>query len=178
MNRRIPEVENKLIILYAINQLGSVTQQQLLTFMVENEFMNYIDLSIGLSELFDAGLLCKTDHCLGMLYSLSDLGRESLDMFLQRVPHSKIHLLEEATGCWRGRFQKEKQVLSDYAKQDDGSYLVRLQLQEHGQDLFDLHMLVPNREDAQMITEQWSDRADTVYRSVYSAFFSSEENPV
>ena len=51
MQRHPSETENKLLLLHAIDRLGSATSQQLLTFVVENELMDYISLQLGLAEL-------------------------------------------------------------------------------------------------------------------------------
>ena len=59
MQRHPSETENKLLLLHAIDRLGAATSQQLLTFVVENELMDYISLQLGLAELDESGFLRK-----------------------------------------------------------------------------------------------------------------------
>ena len=168
-NRKVSDTENKLLILHAVNRLGAVTEQQLLTFMVENEFMDYIALRLGLSELMEGGLLREISHDLGLLYALTGKGHDALHMFQTRVPHSRLTMLDELADEWRVRFRREKQMLADFEKLPDGSFQVRLRLQEQGEDLLDLKLNVPTHTQAQKFADAWIAKAGYVYSAVLKA---------
>ena len=80
MQRHPSETENKLLLLHAIDRLGAATSQQLLSFVVENELMDYISLQLGLAELDESGFLRKQPHALGTLYALTGKGHDALMM--------------------------------------------------------------------------------------------------
>lgn len=168
-SRKISDTENKLLILHAVNRLGAVTEQQLLTFMVENEFMDYIALRLGLSELMEAGLLREVSHDLGQLYALTGKGHDALHMFRARIPHSRLMMLDQIADEWHVRFRREKQMLADFEKLPDGNFQVRLRLQERGSDLLDLKLNVPTHAQAQGFADAWIDRAGEVYSAVLKA---------
>ena len=79
--KTVSQGEQKLLILLALQQLGGVTQLQLLRFMVEEDFMNYFVLQLNLCELEEMGQVCMTHQLLGSLYELTEQGRYMLDNF-------------------------------------------------------------------------------------------------
>mgnify|MGYP003770843467 CR=1 FL=1 len=177
MQRRPTDIENKLLLLYAIDRLGAVTAQQLLLFMVENDFMGYISLQLGLAELDEAGLLRKQKHALGTLYALTGKGRDALSMFQRRVPHSRLSGIDEIAGDWRLRFRREKQMLADFQKKENGEYLVRLRLLEREEHLLDLKLSVPTHDQAQRFCDAWIEQAAGIYAHIMRALGEDEKKP-
>lgn len=163
MQRRPSETENKLFMLYAIDRLGPVTAQQLLLFMVQNDFMDYISMQLGLAELDEAGLLRKRKHALGTLYALTGKGRDALSMFRTRIPHSRLAQIDMIAGDWRLQFMREKQMLADFEKKENGNYLVHLRLLEYGEDILDMRLSVPTHEAAQRFCDVWIAQAGGIY---------------
>lgn len=65
--RAIPDSENRLLILYAMERLGPAADSQLLQFMVDCELMNYFSLQLGLSQMEDQGNIRRVNHPQGPL---------------------------------------------------------------------------------------------------------------
>lgn len=174
MQRHPSETENKLLLLHAIDRLGAVTAQQLLSFVVENELMDYISLQLGLAELDEAGFLRKQAHALGMLYALTGKGHDALMMFRKRVPLSRLSGIDKIADVWRTRFRREKQMLSTFEKRGDSDYEVRLRLLEQGSDLLDLRVSVPSHEMAQRFSDAWEARAGQIYETIMRSLGEEE----
>lgn len=166
MQRNPSDTENKLVLLHAVNRLGGVTAQQLLLFMVENEAMGYIEVQLGLAELVDADLLQKQKHALGTLYLLTGKGHDSLSMFRDRVPHSRLSAIEERVEAWRQRFRREKQMLADFQKLSGDEYCVHLQLLERNSSLLDMKISVPTPKIAQRFCDAWIAQASSIYTHI------------
>lgn len=175
MLRRPSDTENKLLLLYAVDRLGPLTAQQLLTFMTENETMDYISLQLGLAELADARLLSKQPHALGMMYTLTNRGRESLEMFEHKVPFSRKATINANVEAWRRRFRQERQIISDFKKLSPGDYVVRLQLLEKDAHLFDLSIHVPTHKMAQGFCDAWIGQAADVYHYIVCTLGEARE---
>ncbi len=175
--RRPSGTENKLFMLRAIERLGAVTAEQLLVFMVENEYMDYISMQLGLAELVEAGLLKREKHQLGALYALTGKGRDALSMFGEKVPHSRRAAIDEVADRWRLRFRREKQMLSDIQRGENGEYVVRLRLLEKGYDLLDLRVSVPTNAQAQRFARAWIEKATGIYAHVVHSLGEEQRRP-
>ena len=163
LNHKASDVENKLLVLLAVDQLGPLTNLQLLQFLAENDLMDYITLQLALGELMSAGHLEKTPHALGPLYTLTREGRESLALFSRRIPHSSHSLIKNGAAYWRARFQREKQVLSDFHRLEDGTYALELRLMEKDQSLLETMLLLPSRDMADRFSRSWPRAAADFY---------------
>ena len=177
MQRAPTDTENKLLLLHAIDCLGGVTAQQLLLFMVENDAMGYIEVQLGLAELVDTGLLKKQQHALGTLYDLTAKGRDSLLMFRERVPHSRVVAIAESAAAFRRRFRLEKQLMADFHKIRDGAFCVSLRLIEKNESLMELTINVPTRKIARQFCDAWMAQASGIYSHIMYALGEPDGGP-
>ena len=163
IDRKTPDLENKLFVLYAVDQLGSVTGLQLLQFLAEYGWMDYITMQLNLGDLLSAGHLQSVPHALGPLYTLSQEGKESLSLFLRRLPHSIRSMVRDAAPEWKPRFQREMQMLSDFHRREDGGYDLRLRLMEKDAPLLDMTLSLPSRGLADRLSRRWPAAAPAFY---------------
>jgi len=173
MLRRPSDTENKLLLLYAVDRLGPLTAQQLLVFMVEHDVMDYISIQLGLASLVDTKFLAKRVHALGILYSPTAKGTESLTMFEEKVPLSRRAHIDEQVDVWRTRFKQERQMLAGFAKVPGGEYIVRLQILERDESLLDLQVSIPTHKMAQGFCDAWIAEASGVYAYIMNALGKS-----
>lgn len=166
MQRTPSDTENKLLLLHAIDCLGAVTAEQLLLFVTEHNQMDYIALQLGLAELADAGQLRRRPHVRGALYALTGKGHDSLALFRQRVPHSRLKTVQDAAERWRQRFRREKQTAADFTRTDAGEYTVRMALLEGEETLLSMEISVPTHTNAQRMMDAWTDSAPEIYADI------------
>lgn len=163
ISRKTPDLENKLLILYAVDQLGPLTSLQLLQFLAEYDLMDYITMQLNLGDMIATGHLNSIHHALGTLYTLSDEGRESLSLFLYRLPHSTRTLIHGAVPLWKPRFARETQMLADFHRREDGMYSLRLRLMEKDSPLLDMTLILPTRDLADQLSRRWPKTAPEFY---------------
>lgn len=166
IDRKVSPLEHKLLILYTIEQLGSVTNLQLLQFMVDNQLMDYMTLQLSLGEMMDAGQLEIIPHALGALYRLTQSGQSALAMFGKRVPYSRRQAAAQAAVAWKRRFELEQQLLSDFKKQADGQYLLSLSLLEKDSPLLLLKMTLPAWNMADLFASRWAREGQRIYSHI------------
>lgn len=166
IDRKVSPMEHKLLILYTIKQLGSVTNLQLLQFMVDNQFMDYVTLQLSLGEMLEAGQLEMLPHALGALYQLTPQGEEALSMFVKRVPYSRRKAAQEAALAWKSRFEMEQQLLSDFEKRPDGQFDLSLSLLENGAPQMLIHLVLPAWNMADCFARAWPKQAQTIYAHI------------
>ena len=176
INRKVSPLEHKLLILYTIEQLGSVTNLQLLQFMVDNQLMDYMTLQLSLGEMMEAGQLEMIPHALGALYRLTDSGQNALAMFVKRVPYSRRQAAAQAAVAWKRRFELEQQLLSDFKKQADGQYLLSLSLLEKDAPLLLMKLLLPAWNMADLFASRWAREGQRIYSHILQAL-SREYEP-
>lgn len=163
INRKTPDLENKLLALFAIEELGPLTNLQLLQFLAELDLMDYITMQLILGEMMESGHLQMAPHAMGGLYTLSFTGKENMSMFLHRLPHSIQQQVKEAAVIWKPRFQREMQMMADFNKQEDGAYALRLRLMEKNAPLLDMTLRLPSRDLADQLSRRWSMAASPFY---------------
>ncbi len=163
ITRKTPDLENKLLILFAVDQLGPLSNLQLLQFLAEYGLMDYITMQLTMGDMLLSGHLSSIPHALGTLYTLSREGRESLSLFLRRLPHSTRALILEAVPGWKVRFQRETQMLADFHRREDGAYDLRLRLMEKDAPLLDMTLALPTRDMADRLSRRWPAAAPAFY---------------
>ncbi|MBQ8537530.1 MAG: DUF4364 family protein [Clostridia bacterium] len=169
IDRKVSPMEHKLLILYTIKQLGSVTNLQLLQFMVDNQFMDYMTLQLALGEMLETGQLEMLPHALGALYQLTPQGKEALSMFVKRVPYSRRKAAQEAARAWKRRFELEQQLLSDFEKRPDGQFDLSLSLLENGSPQMLIHLVLPAWNMADCFARAWPKQAQAIYAHILQA---------
>ena len=180
ISRKTPDLENKLLVLFAVDQLGPLTSLQLLQFLAEHELMDYITMQLTLGDLLSTGHLNSLPHALGTLYGLSPEGKESLWLFLRRLPHSTRSMVRNAVPEWKPRFQRETQILSDFQRREDGMYALRLRLMEKDAPLLDMTLTLPSRDLADRFSRRWPTAAPAFYGFLMKALgddFSPDAQP-
>lgn len=164
--RHIPEAENKLVILYALNRLGPVTGMQLLQFLVEMNLMNYFSMQINLSEMEEQGQVVERAHPLGSLLLVTEAGAYTLGTFDHRIPASRRQLIDESAAVWHERFRAEQQTLADSFRLSDGGTCLRLRLLEADTALLDLILTLPGKASMTFLQRRWRSAAQDVYDAV------------
>ncbi len=175
MQRHPSDTENKLLLLYAVDCLGPVTAQQLLLFLVEMDEMGYIAIQLGLAELSEAQLLRKEKHPVGVLYTLTGKGRDSLDMFGGRVPHSRRTSISARADAFRQRFRRERQMPATFERVREGEYRVRLRLLEKDATLLDIAVSVPTHKQAEKFCGAWIGEAAGIYAQLVHSLGEGEQ---
>lgn len=163
--RRPTMTENKLLVLFGLKQLGPVSDQQLLRFLVECALMDYIEMQLCLGELRESGMLRTLPDVQGEKMTLSVEGIETIELFTSYLPASRRDIICEKAPDFRRRFKRESDIHSNYAE-ENGAYTVHLSLTEHPLTLLDLKLSVPTREQAKAFCTHFCEHADTLYAQI------------
>lgn len=165
----IPETENRLVILYAMNCLGPVTDAQLLRFMVELDLMNYITLQLSMGELEEQGQIMRRAHPCGELWELKAEGYYAVEQFERRIPQSRREHMRTAAGTYRPLFRQEQLSTAGVTMTQNGTACLRLRMQEVSSMLMDLMLYVPADQVPTTLAERWRRCAQAAYGAVIGA---------
>jgi len=164
--KRLPDDEQRLVVLYALEQLQPCTELQLLQFFADNDIMNYFDMMIALQGLCARGQAVRSQRRAGYLYQPTPAGEEALQLFGGRVPMSVKKLLEETGASWRERFAQEDQYGFDIRQTSRGEFEVTLSVREQDMDTLRLSLALPTRDLARQLAERWPQKAGQIYEYV------------
>ena len=162
----IPDAENRLLILYALDRLGPVTDGQLLEFMMDQSLMNYFTLQPALVEMEQQGQLVRQLHPIGTLVSLSENGRYSLQSFASRIPQSRRETVDQAAEQWRSVFRLQQQTPAERSRMDDGRECLHLRMLESDCLLLDVTLVLPDSMRLDCLSERWARSAAVFYRDL------------
>ena len=174
--RRVPDNEQKLIVLYCLDRFGPCTQWQLLQFLANRDLMNYFDMMFALTDLCAGGQAVRNGKPTGSVYEITAAGREALRLFGGRVPKSAAALVDESADALRAAFRQEAHAQQSIRQTDRGDWEVALSTAEQDAELMSLRLNVPTRDLAQRLSARWPQKAAEIYETVFR-LLSEEENP-
>ncbi len=161
--------ENKLILLYIINNLEAPISNLLLTkIILENKLMNYIFLQQYLDELCDGKFLDKIDSDEKLSYKISPAGKQSLDYFSSLIAAGTKSRIDEAITNNKKRIKYENSVISDFMVVNENEYLVNLKICDGSYTYIDLKLTVGTRNDACKICDNWTQNSERLYKKILS----------
>ena len=174
--RHVPDSEQKLVILYALRQLGPVNGMQLLQFLVEKDLMNYIEMQLNLCEMQEQGQLREAAHPSGTLLEITEEGAFTLEAFDSRIPASRREQIDEDAATWRALFRAEQQALAESFPLSDGGLCVRLRLLEDDSALADMLITLPDTQSVPLLSQRWRMGAQQVYAALTSLLGSGYDD--
>nr|WP_225877845.1 DUF4364 family protein [Alkalibacter mobilis] len=160
-------LENKLIILYALNQFKvPVNKEQISQIIIENVQISYFDIQFLIQSLSTDGFLVLINDNNTDYYSISDKGRETLSLFSDRIPTYIKEILDIFIRQNKDKVLKEVKNVATYKITGDGEFEVRLTLVENDVSLINISISVPNKAQARFISENWEKNGQTMYTDI------------
>jgi predicted transcriptional regulator len=168
--------ENKLILLYIINNLEAPVSNILLTKMIlENKLMNYIFLQQYLDELCDGKFLEKINSEDKLSYRISPAGKQSLDYFISLIAAGTKARIDEALLKFKKHIKYEANIVSDFVAVNENEFIINLKISEGNFTYIDLKLTVGSRNDARNICSNWTKNSEKLYRKILSDITETEQ---
>ena len=157
---------NKLILLYIFDQCNVGLIESVIYDIATSH--NWIQ-PIFCKPAFDE--LVKTDYLVNLSrprapqprYKITPDGRECLKCFYYKIP---LSVREEIAAYIKENlmaYRKQQDYVSDYFRNDDGSYTVVLKIVDDVSTWMELKLKVDSRQKAKWIFKTWRDKAVDVY---------------
>lgn len=161
---------NKLILLFVFDKMEAPLSENTVLDMCcsANNWISYMDCKPLLGTLLDHSFIYNTaPQGANPLYSITPDGRVCLADFYVQIPSSLREEISTFVKNNRTRYRKSQQCAADYFMNKDGTYTVYLKILEPNQPIFELKLVVPNRQTAKNIYKKWEEKAANVYATVY-----------
>lgn len=157
----------KLMILYLIGKVDfPLSNSQVSEFIIEKGYTNYFNVQRAFHELEEEEMLrIKTIRNMSH-YSLTEEGKEAIDMFEYQIPNSIKEDIGQFLDEKEYELRKETDLEADFfpAKQDE--YTVHLRIKEKDSLLLELNLNVVSREQAVHICDHWNQMHSEIYSTL------------
>lgn len=155
----------KLIILYMLKKVEfPLTNSQISAFILEEQYTDYFTLQETLSDMVESNLLETQTILNSTHYSLTDLGKETLEYFGHEISNGIQEDVKRYLKKHKIRMRNENAVVADYQKNDTGEFTARLQVKEKEQFVIDLALTVPLEQQAIILCDNWKKKNVEIYQ--------------
>ena len=146
----------KLIILYMLrNSSSPITNSEISEFILDHEYTNYFHLQQALSELEETELIEKRTISNTSYYYLTEDGKNTLTYFENDISQDiRTEVLQYLA------------AQADYYINNQGEYVVHLQLLQKGASVIDLSLAAPSLSAAKAMCRQWPKKYEEIYAKI------------
>lgn len=161
--------KDKLIILSIIKSFNlPLTNEQLIELVMDNELIDYFALQHYLTELVDTSMLQLADSNDSAVYSITEMGRVSLEFFSARINHDTQNKINSLITKKKKSYVMETNIYATYDKIREEEYEVSLSILENKNAIIDLKVNVISEKHAEDICNKWQDEAQFLYGDILS----------
>lgn len=160
-------LENKLIILYALNHFKTpLTKEQITQIILENIQISYFDIQFLIENLKDDDFVLELFDNKIPYYTISEKGKSTLDLFKNRIPAYLKEIINMYIAENKDKVLKQVKNYSSYKKLGDEDFIVNLKLFENEIILIDLNLNVASKKQAMFICNNWDNNGDKLYTEI------------
>lgn len=154
----------KLTILYILKRVDApVSNSQITNYMLENDFTDYFTLQSLMGELIDDGFVWSRTVRNRTFYSLSDSGRESFKALSSELSQKIRDDADEYIKKNSMKIREESDIGSTFVETSLGTYDVDLYIDEAGERIFEIGIVVADREKAKRMCAAWQKKSEELY---------------
>ncbi len=166
----------KLTILYILSRVDTpISNSQITNYVLENDFTDYFTIQSLMGELIDDGFVWKKTVRNRTFYSLSDSGRESFQALSGELSQKIRDDADEYIKKNAMKIREESDVGSTYVETSLGTYNVHLYIDEAGERIFEIGMIVADKEKAQRMCAAWQKKSEELYPLVFEKLLTGRE---
>lgn len=159
----------RILLCYVIRTVAHpLSRSELEQAMLEKELINYFELADGLSDLEQQELVTVEND----RYHITEKGRHVADLLLTDLPRSIREQAVQAAVLaqqWARKAAENKAVVLPVT----GGYQLDCRIQELGQDVFHLTLLMPDRSTAEFARDTFIEKGADFYKIMLAALSDS-----
>lgn len=172
MNHDQLALYNKILVLYMLNKVSfPLTQAQIYDFLLERNYVNFMNLQRAITELVDTGFVTARSRHNRTYLTITAEGRETLDFFKSRIDSSIRKDIDDFLGANQFKLRNETSVFTDYNKVLSGDYEVHLTVKEKDVTVVEITLSVPNQETAETVCTNWQKKNQDLYQYLAGQLF-------
>lgn len=162
------DLDLKLLVLYIMNRAAApITFNQLLDLSLCDAGVDYFSLTQAVNHLVE------TEHlsAQGERYFITEKGRHNCQICEETLPFSIRRRCDENLIAVNELLRREAQIRGDLLPREDGTFTVRLALDDDAGNLFSLDLLVPSRKQGEQLISRFKSGPEAFYNSLLAGLF-------
>lgn len=164
------DLDLKLLILYIMNRVASpITFNQLLDLALCDEGVDYFSLTQAVNHLVETQHLCLEQE----RYNVTEKGRHNSFICQDSLPYSIRSRCDTNLAVLNAQLRRDAQVRGDVITRPDGTFTVRLHLDDDAGSLLKLELFTPSQAQAEHLAQQFRSHPEQVYNGVVNALLSN-----
>lgn len=172
MNHDQLALYNKILVLYMLNRVSfPLTQAQIYDFLLERNYVNFMNLQRAITELVDTGFVTAKSRHNRTYLTITAEGQQTLDFFKGRIDSSLRKEIDDFLSANQFKLRNETSVLTDYGKIFSGEYEVHLTVKEKDVTVVEITLSVPNKETAEAVCTNWQKKNQDIYQYLAGQLF-------
>lgn len=151
--------EIRLLLCYLIQNAGPLKREELENALLQEQLVNYFEISSGLEELLQRKLVEKE----GEAYAITENGRKVASELAYDLPRSvreKAMIAVLRTRTWN---QKSRQYSAEVAACEEGRCQVVCSIRDLDKEEFSLCLTVPDQQTAELVARRFTLHGNEIY---------------
>ncbi|MEG2258822.1 MAG: DUF4364 family protein, partial [Oscillospiraceae bacterium] len=163
--------EIKILICHVLCEIAMpISRDDLLDSLSGRGYANYFECADALSDLINASHITEDDH--GM-YLISQSGKEIAALLSEDVALTVRERVVQQALVLARRSSRQNFNKSEITKLDNG-YLLRCSVSDKDSEIFALELIAPTKADAQLMRDNFTDRAEDIVSSIYTMLMDQQ----
>lgn len=162
------DLDLKLLVLYIMNHAAApITFNQLLELSLCDAGVDYFSLTQAVNHLVETEHLCVQ----GEHYSITEKGRHNSQVCEETLPFSVRRRCDENLITVNEILRREAQIRGELLPREDGTFTAKLALDDDAGNLFSLDLLVPSREQGELLLTRFKSDPEAFYNVFLASLF-------
>ena len=167
------KLDIKFLILYiAARVIEPVPFSTVLDLAMCDDAIDYFEFSECLKELVDTGHLTLSEDG---LYAITEKGMRNSQICESSLAYSVRLRCDKNVEAWNRKLRRKNQVRSGYEQRPNGTFTVRLSLEDDMGELFNLHLIAPREDMAKAIAARFQQKPEKLYGDLLALLLQDED---
>lgn len=160
-------LRSKLLLLYVFKKAApALTMPDIEEIVLPTKIIGLLEIPDVMVELIEAGLIDELSSDEYTLYSITDEGMQTIDVFADKINSFHKRELDELIRTFRRERENVKFVSASYKKVAEDSSIVSCKIKESGGTLIELNIRVLTNEQAEKMVERWKQNALDIFQGI------------
>ena len=163
----------KLLVLYIMARvLYPVDLQKIYELSYQDDCLSYFDLAQAVPQMVESGHLEEVD---GKRYVITEKGREACAVTEDAVAYPVMQRAQSAIDAFNRAVRRSSFVKTTVQQREGGDYSVLLSLNDEVSDLLKMELMAPTQRHAYRLANAFSEKAETIYRSIMDQLLTEKK---
>ena len=169
--------ENKVLILYLLNQIDSdIIEDGLFKIVSSVNNINYFYYKQVLTDLIDSklvGLYTKDDE---QVLKITSEGKNAYELTKDVMPGLLKLKAEHVFKTEFPNIEEASSIIAEFTPKNENNYTVKLKIVENNETIFEVKTYAGSRERAKKLVDNWNNHANTIYPNILELLFNDTIN--